>query len=283
VRATRAIGALLGVVLVCTFTGAGAGARSTRTSTTIDPVLAARVGEDRALGAAPLLPTDRAPRVAFVGDSVAATLAIALTAETAARGIPMARSVRPGCGILRGEPTTFDGYTPPWASACDRAASEWRAEVARLPADVVLLLSTWDGAPRLLDGFFVNPATPDGRATMADLFREVVDAIAPVGSGRTVVLLAEAIPTQGATTGAASPARVAEARRHLAVLRTVARSDPARVRLIDLDRWLCPAGAPCPAIVGGVEARPEDGGHFSPEGAFWLAPKLLDAVGLTAR
>jgi hypothetical protein len=59
----------------------------------------------------------------------------------------------------------------------------------------------------------------------------------------------------------------------------VARSDPARVRVIDLDRWLCPAGAPCPAMVGGIEARPEDGA----EGAFWLAPKLLDAVGLTAR
>jgi hypothetical protein len=278
-------GALLaaGVALVVALTLDDAGARTRRPDVGIDPVLAARASEDRILGAAPALPTDRAPRVVFVGDSVAATLVVSLTAEAAARGIGLLRSLRPGCGILRGEPTTLDGYTPPWASACDRAATEWRAQVARMTPDVVLLLTTWDGAPRVVDGFFVNPATPEGRAVTAELFREVVDELAPVDSGRTVVLLAAATPTQGITTGDATLARLAEARRHLAVLRMVARADPARVRLVDLDQWLCPAGAPCPTTVGGVIARPEDGGHFSAEGAAWLAPQLLDKVGLTPR
>jgi hypothetical protein len=113
--------------------------------------------------------------------------------------------------------------------------------------------------------------------------RPTSSAIAPVGSGRTVVLLGEAIPTDGDYTGVASPARVAEARRHLSVLRMVARADPARVRLVDLDRWLCPRGAPCPTRVAGIVPRPEDGGHFSVEGAAWLAPRLLDKLGLTAR
>jgi hypothetical protein len=270
----------VGVALALVLTVDAAGARTRRSEVGIDPALAARASEDRILGAAPALPPDRAPRVVFVGDSVAATLVVPLTAEAAARGIPLLRSVRPGCGILRGEPTTLDGYTPPWASACDRAATAWRAEVARMSPDLVLLLSTWDGAPRVVDGAFVNPATPEGRAAAADLVREVVDEVAPQGSGRTVVLLAEATPTQGLTTGEATIARVAEARRHLAVLRMVARADPARVRLVDLDQWLCPAGTPCPTTVGGVTARPEDGGHFSVEGAAWLAPQLLDKVGL---
>ena len=281
-RAPRAMLLALGVAMVVTTTSRGAVARPTRTSIGVDPALAARVSEHRALSSAPLLPTDHTPRVVFVGDSVAATLVVQLAAEAAARGIGLGRSVRPGCGILRGQPTTLDGFTPPWAAACDRAVDEWRAEIARMPGDVVLLLSTWDGAPRLLDGLFVDPSTPEGRATMAGLVGEVVDAIAPPFSGRTVVLLAEAIPTQGVTTGDASAARVAEARRHRAVLRMVARADRARVRVLNLDRWLCPAGAPCPTTVGGVIARP-DGGHFSPEGAAWLAPQLLDAIGLTPR
>jgi hypothetical protein len=260
----------------------GAGARSNPRKVRVDPVLTARAGEDRILGAAPALPADRPPRVVIVGDSVAATLVVPLTAEAAARGIELLRSVRPGCGILRGEPTSLEGDTPPWASACDRAAVEWRGEVARMSPDVVLLLSTWDGAPRLVNGVFVNPATPEGRALTAALFHEVVDAIAPVGSGRTVVLLAEATPTQGIITGDATLARVAEARRHLAVLRMVARADPARVRVVDLAQWLCPGGAPCPTTVGGVVARPVDGGHFSVEGAAWLAPQLLDKLGLSA-
>lgn len=280
---TRATIVGLAITALCTCATGAASARTSHVVVRVDPVLAARVDEARALSAAPLLPTDRAPRVVIAGDSVAATLVIPLIAEAAARGISVLRSVRPGCGMLRGEPTTLDGYTPPWASACDGAAAEWRDEVAGMPADVVLLLSTWDGAPRLLDGVFVDPRTPEGRATTADLFREVVDAIAPVGSGRTVVLLGEAIPTDGDYTGVASPARVAEARRHLSVLRMVARADPARVRLVDLDRWLCPRGAPCPTRVAGIVPRPEDGGHFSVEGAAWLAPRLLDKLGLTAR
>jgi hypothetical protein len=273
-------GAALALALTVDLTGEPAAAGAQRPRVGIDPALAARASEDRILGAAPALPTDRAPRVVFVGDSVAATLVVPLTAEAAARGIGLLRSVRPGCGILRGEPTTLDGVTPPWASACDRAATEWRAEVARMSPDVVLLLSTWDGAPRLVNGVFVNPATPEGRALTVALFHEVVDAVAPVGSGRTVVLLAEATPTQGLVTGDAALTRVAEARRHLTVLRTVARADPTRIRLVDLGQWLCPMGAPCPTTVAGVVARPVDGGHFSVEGAAWLAPQLLDKLGL---
>ncbi len=66
------------------------------------------------------------------------------------------------------------------------------------------------------------------------------------------------------------------------MLRNVARSDPDRVRLVDLGQWLCPLGPPCPEVVDGILARPNDGGHFSPEGAAWLAPRLLDALGVPA-
>jgi hypothetical protein len=259
-----------------------AGGRAAR-ETPIEPALARYVGEVGALATPPPLPAGRPPRLVFAGDSVAATLAEALVAAAAARGATTRVSVRAGCGILRGLPTTLGRYTPPWAASCQDAAPDWRADLARTPADEILLLSTWDGSPRLLDGTFVDPATPEGRATTVGLYQEVVDAIAPAGSGRVVILLAEAIPASGTSTGPASAGRAAEARTHRAVLRDVARADPERVRVIDLGQWLCPGGAPCPTKVDGVRARPADGGHLSPEGALWLAPRLVAALGLPPR
>ena len=282
-RARVAVGALA-VVLVAVMPLRAAAVRARdEPAATVEPALARHVGEIQSLAAAPSLPGDRPPRILFAGDSVAATLAEALVAAAAARGATTRVSVHAGCGLLRGLPTTLDRYTPPWAAACQDAAPDWRAALARTPADEILYLSTWDGSPRLLDGAFVDPATPVGHATMVGLYQEVIDAIAPIGSGRVVVLLAEAVPADGTSTGAASATRAAEARNHRAVLRDVARADPARVRVVDLGQWLCPGGTPCPTVVDGVAARPKDGGHLSPEGALWLAPRLLDAVGLPAR
>jgi hypothetical protein len=284
-RIPGALAALIAGIAVLGLMGGVAASRPPRVESrpAVDPAVAARVAEVRALERPLPLPGDHAPRILLAGDSVAATVAVPLAAAAAARGVTMRTSVHAGCGILRGLPTTLDGVTPPWAAGCDRAAPGWRAQLARTPGDLVLLLSTWDGSPRLLDGVFVDPRTPEGRMTMVALVREVVDAVAPVGSGRAVVLIAEAIPTRGTTTGDPSATRVAEARQHRAILRAVARADPTRVRVVDLGEWLCPAGNPCPELVDGVHARPDDGGHLSPEGAIWLAPHLLDALGLTAR
>ena len=128
----------------------------------------------------------------------------------------------------------------------------------------------------------MDPATLTGFRATSDLMREMIDAIAPVGSGRNVVLLAEAIPTHGAMSGDATPERVLEATVHRAVLRDVARNDRRGCRVVDLGQWLCPLGPPCPEVVDGIQPVANDGGHFSPEGAAWLAPRLLDALGVPA-
>lgn len=278
---------LAAAVLVVVALGAAAPARAGSgqhpSGDAVEPALANRAAGLAALEAPVPLPTDRAPRLLLAGDSVADTLVNALATEAAGRGATLARSVHAGCGLMPGLPTTRDRYTPPWASACANAAPEWRRQVAATPADVVLVLATWDGSSRLVDGVFVDPATPDGRAAFVGMMRDLVESIAPSGSGRYVVLLAESIPARGAVTGDPSVERVVEARNHRAVLREVAQGDPGRVRVVDLGQWLCPLEAPCPEIVDGVQARADDGGHFSPEGAAWIAPRILDAIGLSPR
>jgi hypothetical protein len=278
----RFLAAALASIAVAALAGTAPAFAGTASRPDAEPVLMSRADEVRRLQAPFPLPVDRAPRIMLVGDSVADSFAPALAAEAQRRGASFARSVKPGCGILPGLPTTRDGYTPPWAEACADNVPAWRREAAAVPADLVLMLSTWDGAPRLLDGTLVDPATPTGFQTAADLVRETVDAIAPPGSGRMVVLLAEAVPADGFVSGVATPDRIAEARVHRAVLRSVARSDPTRVRVVDMGQWLCPLGPPCPTVVEGIVARPNDGGHFSPEGAAWVAPRLLDALGIPA-
>jgi hypothetical protein len=262
--------------------GSGGGSRSSGGEPAPEPTLRTRVEELQRLAAPVPLPADRAPRFAFVGDSVAATLAPALVAEARGRGAGASQNTRPGCGLLPGLPTTLDGYIPPWTRACESEVPTWQRQIAASPADVVVVLSTWDGSPRTLDGAFLDPGTVTGRQSVVDLFRQLVDTIAPPGSGRSVVFLAEAIPAPGAVTGDASPTRINEARQHRSSLRAVARALPDRVRVIDLGQWLCPNGPQCPPSVEGVVTRADDGGHFTADGAAWLAPRLLDALGVPA-
>jgi hypothetical protein len=46
--------------------------------------------------------------------------------------------------------------------------------------------------------------------------------------------------------------------------------------IVDLAGLLCPTGFPCPQFFDGVEVRPKDGAHFSPEGAQWAGAQVLD-------
>lgn len=248
----------------------------------VEPVLATRADELRRLATPPPLPAGRSPRILITGDSVSQTLAPALAAEARRRGAQVTINTRPGCGLLPGLPMTRDGFIPPWARGCSNEVPVWRGLLASTPADVVFVLSTWDGAPRAMGESVIDPASLVGHHATAQLVHSLVDDIAPVGSGRIVVFLAESIPTRGAATGDPSPIRVAEVRHHRSVLRTVARADPTRVRLVDVGQWLCPTGHPCPDIVEGVQVRGDDGGHFTPQGAAWIAPRLLDAIELPA-
>jgi len=283
-RAAAAAALAVATALVVAAGGASAagGGRGADKTLTPDAALASRVDELAGLAGPLSLAAGPAPRFVFAGDSVANTLAPALSAEARARGAAASQSTQPGCGLLPGLPTTLDGYIPPWTRACERQVPGWRRQIAAMPADVVVVLSTWDGSPRTLDGAFIDPGTVGGRRTAVDLFRQLVDALAPAGSGRAVVFLAEAIPAPGSLTGDASTMRINEARQHRTTLREVARAMPDRVRVIDLGQWLCPLGPQCPTSFDGVVTRKDDGGHFTPEGAAWIAPRVLDALGVPA-
>ena len=65
-----------------------------------------------------------------------------------------------------------------------------------------------------------------------------------------------------------------------AAFERLAAAHPRRITMMSIDDLLCPGGRDCPLIEhAGVAVRP-DGVHFSPTGAAWLAPLIVERLRL---
>jgi acetyl esterase/lipase len=221
-------------------------------------------------------------RMVFMGDSVGGNVARALAPEAARRGAAVTPYTVPGCSNIVGLPVSAADQVVPWAPTClAHLESSWRARVAATPADAVLWLSSFDASRRLIDGVIADPATAAGRARIAQLIIDTANVVAPSGSGRRVVFLLPAPQSPSYFRGEPDPASVAVVESHRAILHLVVSSDPTRFSMLALDRFLCPDGAPCPLEVApGVAPRAADGRHLVPAGGAWLAPQILDALGV---
>lgn len=221
-------------------------------------------------------------RMVFMGDSVGGNVARALAPEAARRGAVVIPSTVPGCSNIGGLPVMANNQVLPWAPTClTHLEGSWRTGIAATPADAVLWLSGFDGSRRLIDGTIADPATPDGRARIAALIMQTADIVAPAGSGRRVVFLLPAPQSPSLKFGAADAASVSVMENHAAILYLVILGDPARFSMLRLDTYLCPDGWPCPLeVIPGLAPRGGDGRHLSPAGAAWLAPQLLDTLGV---
>ena len=222
-------------------------------------------------------------RIVFMGDSVGGDVARGLVPVAASRGAVVTPQTVPGCSNIRGLPVGADDQWLPWAPAClHHLETSWRAGVGATPANAVLWLSSFDASRRLIDGTIADPATPDGRARIAALILETADIVAPPGSGRRVVFLLPAPQSPSYKFGPPDPAAVSATAHHAAILHLVIAQDPTRFSMLRLSQYLCPAGAGwCPLeLTPGFAPRGWDGRHLSPEGAAWLAPLILDALGV---
>ncbi|MEX0950374.1 MAG: SGNH hydrolase domain-containing protein [Acidimicrobiia bacterium] len=221
-------------------------------------------------------------RMVFIGDSVGGNVAAGIAAEADRRGAGVEQSTRAGCAPIDGRPVKANGSLVGSALPCEAARPEWLASVAATPADAVLWLSTYDAGDRLVGGVLVDPATPEGRVRTAELVVAAADVVAPPRSGRRVVFLLEAPHLPGAAPSPATVQSVTDVQRHRAILHLVVRTDPDRFSILNLERFLCPAGPPCPAEPApGIQPRVPFNGHINPKGAAWLAPLILDALGVT--
>jgi peptidoglycan/LPS O-acetylase OafA/YrhL len=218
--------------------------------------------------------------VALVGDSVAYTLADALSESAASHGVSLAASVQPGCGIITGIPVASDGTTVPWGKGCSDAIPGAQIRIGQSSgAKFVVALSTWEDSDRIVNGQLVKFGTPAGDQLWFQLLDEMRARL--TAGGARLLLVKIPPPATFSDLGPADPDAV-----HRMVLLgslyqryTTLHPD---VGLVDLATIVCPGGPPCPEYVSGIRLRPADGGHFQAPGAAWVAPRLYAAIAAAA-
>ncbi|WP_433046867.1 acyltransferase family protein [Dactylosporangium sp. CS-033363] len=215
------------------------------------------------------------PRVVFLGDSVAWTIAAYLPAHP---GLSVANRAIQGCGIARLPDIRYIGSAHTNYPGCDQWDAKWRANIPADDPDVsVILLNRWELMDRKLDGRYQHVGEDPFDVYLTKELSLAIDIAA--GNGARVVLLDAAYTHRaerpdGGLWPEDTPERV-DAWNTL--LGEVAAAHPRHPLVLDLKKVVCPAGV-FTWNVNGLKVR-SDGLHFTPDGvkqviAPWLLPQL---------
>jgi lysophospholipase L1-like esterase len=154
------------------------------------------------------------------------------------------------------------------------------ALVQRYDPTLILVHSRWETYPvRRPDGVVVRPGTAAHLTYVRDQLRLTLQRLT---SGQAHVVLIDSIPLADSLCRrlghslATCRAQLVDPlmTRYNALRRAVAAEFDGRVSVLGLPDLVCPGGR-CTDSVAGRTPRP-DGLHFSPEGAAWLAPQLVE-------
>ncbi len=213
-----------------------------------------------------------APVVAVIGDSVAGTVIWGLDDVGPRNGLTIVSGAFPGCGVANGLAVDDEGHLFKWSEACEENIGPAQAEMIEVQdPDLVVWLSTWDLADRMVDGRVVRANTPEGDDVLLASM-EVVRERLTVGGARIALLTVP--PNARSDTAEADDDADGAIAHYNDLLRSFAAEHPDDVSVVDFAALVCPGGAPCPEEVDGVRLRP-DGAHFSEETAPWIARKLV--------
>jgi peptidoglycan/LPS O-acetylase OafA/YrhL len=203
-----------------------------------------------------------AERVLLVGDSVAYTLHEAFGTAVEARGLAFAGATVPGCGMVGEIPLGRDDAEPEWAAGCGPAVVELHDRFVReFDPDVVVWLSTWESLDRRVGDEVIRFGTPEMDRWLVAAMR---DTAARLGAGGAEVVILTIPPEVDAADGDTSATWNRELVHLNALFRRVA-------RVADFVGVVCPDGRCAPV-------RPDDGVHFSKDGAAQVAGPMLDEV-----
>ena len=258
---------------------AGGPGRSAPSHSGEDPPPATTPAAPEPLGA----PFPPPQRVLLVGDSVANTLSDPLAATAGAAGVAFDAAVVDGCGNAAAATADEAGVPYPFAQVCSGGIPETHQRVVgEFQPDLVLWLSVWEIANRIVDGRVDRIGTVTGnQSLLAGIDASVARLTA---GGARVVFLAPA-PPAAESAEPYDPEQAITLQRLATLLREYARQHADRVTVVELSEIVCPSGPPCPADVGGFQPRFRDGNHFEEPGATWVAqqlfPKVVGAAAMT--
>jgi hypothetical protein len=218
---------------------------------------------------------DRPIRVMIVGDSVGQTFGRGLELWGMHTGRAQVwNDAHFYCALGRYAPSSYGTGEEHQSDLCNSWAERWPAEIQSFDPDVVVMLYTfWEMVARKPPGSpdFVSPGDPVYDQWQMSEYLKAVDMLS--ARGAKIVWLT--IPCHEGDQP--DNTRVVE---HLndVQIRGVASRRPGVVRVVDLDREVCPAGQFRMSYGNVAQARP-DGAHFSDAGAEavagWLMGKIL--------
>ncbi len=228
--------------------------------------------------------------VLLVGDSVALTLGMGLSAETPYYGIDLHDEGILGCGVAIGSEYRSHGVVYPVGWACNTHPAPgyvqwpvaWRQWIAKYqPKVVVLLAGRWEVMNRTYHGRWVHIGEPAYDDYLVHQLQLAVQ-VATSGGAHMVIETAPCYSSGEQPDGLPwpedSPRRLAE---YNAMVAEMGRMYPGKVTVQNLDGLVCPGGH-FEATMDGMGLRCADGVHFTVGGGEMLAPKLLPLWGRLA-
>ncbi|HEX3333666.1 MAG TPA: SGNH hydrolase domain-containing protein [Acidimicrobiales bacterium] len=216
----------------------------------------------------------------IVGDSIAMTLGMGLSeGSQAGYGVTVSDHATLGCDLDAQLQILDEGVAGRDVQGCEYWRGMWPFLAAAMRPQVVALgIGRWEVTDHWFDGRWVHIGERAWDHHVAADLRSVVSIFS--GFGAKVVLLTMPYldpttrPNDGLTWSEDMPART---RAYNALVREVARADPSRVGVMDLNRMLSPAGV-YTASLDGIDVRSADGIHISPAGGELLQRDILPEV-----
>jgi peptidoglycan/LPS O-acetylase OafA/YrhL len=217
-------------------------------------------------------------RILVVGDSVPYTLLPGLQPAATEHGVSVDTALIAGCGVVGGVAAFADGDVPPNAPGCEKRVDEYeQTTLDRSHPDLVVWMSTWETYDRIVGGERIRFG---GRAWDDMMLAEIDQASRRLTAGGAHLVITTMAPR--APNEIMTPSGIADEASRFVRLNELytqyASAHPETVSVVDFAGAVCPGGPPCPRTVDGIDLRPLDGLHFTPETAGWAAQWLLDAV-----
>ena len=236
-------------------------------------------------------PSDDTRYVAFAGDSILNTLLPSLGPVTEAAGWGVVDLAFGGCALTGAFQVDADGAPFWWSNRCSIGFTSMQSKaISDFDPEVVVWYSNRERQSIRVNGVTLVPGSTEFERARDRQLARTYKRFSARGAHIVIVLPVPRSPSVQGLCGAdpASSACVRDDTYYESfasltrAFTRVAAAHPESTTLVSIHDLLCPTGRDCPVIEQAGQAVRPDGIHYSDGGASWMAPLLLERLGLSS-